>query len=103
MVEKKESKKSDKNDSGLAPKFLKHIPDGFPEKCSAADDNELKKMLVEAEQIISQYEKDLSNDDEINGLKQLLKDKTMDYKEVIIEKNSCVKFIIWVLESRGKI
>mgnify|MGYP001592314069 CR=1 FL=1 len=82
-------------------KWASKLPEGFREQAESMSTDDLKKKIIECQQIIASTEKDMGNDPIIEGLKEQLKDKAAVYKDTIVASNAACKFAIYVLDNRG--
>lgn len=90
------------NDQEVFPKkWSKYLPEGFVEKAEGMTVEDLKKKLVECERAINNTEKDLDNDGKLNDAKQEVSNISGAYKEILNAHKAMVKYMVYVLDSRG--
>lgn len=95
-------KKDTTEDVGSFPrKWRTKLPDGFSEEAESFSTDDLKKKVVEWEQVISGAEKDMANDEALIALKEECKEQSQVYKETMNSHQAKIRFAIYLLESRG--
>lgn len=99
---KNENTEEKQTTPGFPKKWAKRLPDGVSEQLQQMSDDELRKKIVQWQQLISQTEKDMSNDPKLESLKEEIKDKSSVYKETLVVANAQMRFAAYVLEGRGK-
>jgi small-conductance mechanosensitive channel len=101
MVKNKKDDGSEANQSSFPKKYASKLPDGFQEQADSMSTEELKKKLVQAEQVISSTDKDMENDLRLEDAKKQVKELSADYKETINSYQAVVRYIVYVLNNRG--
>lgn len=92
--------KQDK-DNGFPAKFEKKLPTGFKEDADAYDSEKLKQVILECESNIVNVDREMQNDDKLQGVKDLLKDLSAGYREAKHAQTAKIKYCLYLLESKG--
>lgn len=100
---------SDDNQSSASQKkWMKILSTEWMATAETYSTDEIKKKIVQWEQAISQFEKDMDNDSALNGLKEKmadlkeeLKEKSEVYTKSSAETQAQIKFVVHLLDSRG--
>jgi hypothetical protein len=90
------------DDNVFPKKWEKYLPTGFEDTVNTMDDTEMESNIITCEKTISATEKEMDNDPKLNGAKDLVKDFSMAYKDVINTQKAKIKYIIYTMEQRGK-
>jgi len=86
------------------PKRLeKYLPTGFEDSVNTMDDDELDATVVRCNKTIHSTEKEMEDDSKLNGAKDLVKDYSQAYKDVINTQKAKIKYIMCTLDQRGKV
>jgi hypothetical protein len=83
-------------------KWLNKIPESLKDGVGSMSDEEIKERIVQIEQGISQFEKDMENDEKLSAAKQILKELKENYTVPIKEHQLMIKFLVFNLDQRGK-
>lgn len=89
-------------DAKLA-KWLKKLPEKFLENAEAMSTEELKKKIVDAENVIDSTEKDCDSDQKLQAAKEECKNLEKDYKQTTNEMKNHIRVYVRVLQDRGAI
>lgn len=87
---------------GFPKKWEKFLSSTFKDGVETMDDAELESNIVKCEKTISLTEKEMENDSKLNGAKDLVKDYSQAYRDVINTQKAKIKYIIYTFEQRGK-
>lgn len=90
---------SDNND--FPDKFYKKLPDGFADNAKAMKDDDLKKVIIEAEGNIYTIDKEKDSCDKLNAAKDLVKEISEPWRDAKACQTAKIKYALWLLESRG--
>lgn len=89
-------------------KWMKILSTEWMSTAESYTTEEIKKKIVQWEQAISQFEKDMDNDSALNGLKEKmtelkeeLKEKSEVYTKSVAEAQSQIKYVVHLLDQRG--
>lgn len=93
--------KSDNNTSAFPAKWARKLPEGWAEIAESMSLDDLKKKLVECERTISSTEKDMENDPKLIEAKEEAKSISGSYKEITNAHKAMVKYLVYVIDSRG--
>lgn len=94
----------DNQNSGFPMKLmqkLNKIQPNFADGAEQLTDDELKSRLIEYQKAIGQHEKDMENDTKLLGYKEQVKELSAIYREPIAEFKLMIKYLLYVMESRG--
>jgi len=91
------------SNTAFPKKWEKHLPTGFSDTVNTMDDDEMHSIIITCEKTIHSTEKEMDNDSKLNGAKDLVKDFSQSYRDVINAQKAKIKYIIYTLESRGKV
>lgn len=83
-------------------KWARFLPTGFEDNVNSMDDVEMESNIITCEKSINSTEKEMENDSKLNGARDLVKDFSQGYRDVINTQRAKIKFIIYTMESRGK-
>lgn len=90
----------------LNKKWIKILKDlaspNFMDDAAAWEEEEIKRKLMEYEKAISFTEQEMDNDLELGSVKEKLKELTAPYKETIKLNQAMIRYLVFVLENRGK-
>jgi hypothetical protein len=89
------------NDTRFPKKLLALLSDDFLETSAGMKDEELKKVVFEAESNIWTIEKAKNNDEELTKAKEHTKELGAPYKEAKACQNAKIQYALWLLEGRG--
>jgi hypothetical protein len=92
--------KQDK-DNGFPAKFEKKLPTGFKEDADSFDLEKLKQTILECESNIVTVDREMQNDDKLQGVKDLLKDLSSAYRDAKHSQTAKIKYCLHLLESKG--
>lgn len=84
-------------------KWLKKLPEKFLENAEGMSTEELKKKIVDAENIIDSTEKDQDSDVKLLDAKEQVKELSADYKQTTSEMKNHIRVYVRVLQDRGAI
>lgn len=90
-------------DNNFPDKYMKKIADipDFIDSINAADTEDVKKKLLEAEGHIFEIEKSVENDAELQDAKEKAKEFAKPYRESKGIETAKIKYCLYILESRG--
>jgi hypothetical protein len=95
---------SKSDEPGMFPakwaKILKELPE-FKETAESASPDDLKKIILTCEGNLYNIEKEKSQDNKLNGAKELVKEYTAPYRDAMKVQTAKVKYAIFLLESKG--
>ena len=107
----KGKKKADTNDSdngGFPKKYTKVLSQEWMDEATAYSTDDIKKNIIQFEQVINASESDMNNDNEIKALEERIKELKEDlsekrgiYSDSISIAYAKIRWSIQVLESRG--
>lgn len=83
-------------------KFKKLLPPTFEDSVETMDDTEMESVIIKCEQVISTTETELDEEPTINGAKDLIKEKSGPYKDLINAQKAKIKYVLFVMQQRGK-
>jgi hypothetical protein len=89
------------NDTRFPKKLLALLSDDFIETTAAMKNDELKKVVFEAESNIWTIEKAKNNDEELLKAKEHAKELAAPYKEATACQSAKSKYCLFLLEGRG--
>jgi len=99
---------TDDAQSSSQKKWMKLLSTEWMSTAESYSTDDIKKKIVQWEQAISQFEKDMDNDSALNGLKEKmsdlkeeLKDMSEVYTKSVAEAQAQIKFVVHLLDSRG--
>lgn len=82
-------------------KKLEKFAPGFVEEGESMSTEELKKKVLEWEQLISTTEKDMDHDEALTALKEEAKQHAQVYKDTVSAQQAKIRYAVYLLESRG--
>lgn len=94
--------KQDK-DSDFPSKYEKKLPTGFKEDADSFDVDKLKQTILESEGNIVTIDREMQNDEKLQGVKDLLKDLSAGYREAKHAQTAKIKYCLHLLESKGQL
>jgi hypothetical protein len=95
-------KKTEGDKFGDFPKkWAKYLDDDYAAKVQQSSAEDLNKLIVEANEMIANLEKDYAADDEINQLKLSLKEAEFDIKTAIKTCNAKSRYCVAIKRSLG--
>ena len=89
------------NDTRFPKKLLALLSDDFIETTAAMKNDELKKVVFEAESNIWTIEKAKNNDEELLKAKEHAKELAAPYNDAKKTQNAKIQYSLWLLEGRG--
>lgn len=90
------------NDSMDFPeKFAKKLPTGFKEDADSFDVERLKSTIIECESNLVTIDREVQNDEKLQGAKSLVKDLGAGYKEAKGCQTAKIKYCLHLLEGKG--
>lgn len=94
-------KKKNDNQTDFPEKFAKKLPTGFKEDADSFDVERLKATIIECESNIVNVDREIQNDEKLQGAKSLVKDLSAGYKEAKGCQTAKIKYCLHLLESKG--
>ena len=88
-------------DNGFPSKYEKKLPTGFKDDADAFDTEKLKSTILECESNIVTVDRDMQENEELQALKNTLKDLSAGYREAKQAQTAKIKYCLHLLESRG--
>jgi hypothetical protein len=88
-------------DNTFPDKYLKLLPEGFADTANGMKEDELEKVIVEAEGNIYVIEKEKAADTKLSAAKEIVKDHSAPYRDAKACQTAKLKYALWLLESRG--
>lgn len=85
----------------FAEKYAKHVPEHWVPVAEKMERDEMEKCIVECEMMIETTETDASNNAKIQQLKEDLKYLQEGYKDVVTAQKAKIKFLLFLMNSRG--
>ena len=82
-------------------KVIEKLPE-FKETADASSVEELKKIIVTCEGNIYTVEEDMRNDIQLNGARELVKEKSAPHRDAIKAQMAKIKYALFLLESKGE-
>lgn len=92
--------KQDK-DGGFPAKYEKKLPTGFKDDADSYDNEKLKQTILECEANIVNVDREMQNDEKLQGVKELLKDLASAYRDAKHAQTAKIKYCLHLLESKG--
>lgn len=92
---------ADQDNNTFPDKLLKKLPEGWTDTANAMQEDELKKVIVEAEGNIYVIERAKQDDDKLSAAKEIVKDHSAPYRDAKATQTAKIKYALWLLESRG--
>jgi hypothetical protein len=89
------------NDTRFPKKLLALLSDDFLETSAAMKNEELKRLVFEAESNIWTIEKAKNSDEELLKAKEHAKELAAPYKEAKSVQSAKIAYSLWLLEGRG--
>jgi len=83
------------------PKWFKKLSDDFVTSVETLSSEEIEKTVLKAEGVISDTEKEMSEDAKLNTLKEDVKFLSTGYKDVISAEKAKTKYCLHVMRLRG--
>ena len=81
-------------------KVINEMPD-FKSKADGADEAELNKIIVDCTKTITESEKDMDADLDLQNKREAVKEAMVVYKEVKRENEAKKRYAVYLLNSRG--
>lgn len=104
----KKAKKDPGVPSEFPEKWNKLLSDNWKTSAEGYSNDELKKTIVDCERAISEFEKDMDDDEKITALKNTLsdmkeelKEASATYTEPLKECQAQIKYAVHLLQQRG--
>lgn len=82
-------------------RVFKRLPDGFADEVASMKEEDLKRVVFETEGNLYTNEKNKEADEELNSLKEKVKEAGAQYKEAKTMQTAKLKYLMWMLEGRG--
>ena len=82
-------------------KKLNEFAQGYEESAEAATTDDIKKLILTAEQNIFEIEHEMDNNASLLKLKEDLKKDMAPFSEAKATEMAKIKFCLWVLDERG--
>lgn len=92
------------DDSGtriFPDKYLKKLPTGFVDTAESMSNDELKKVIIDAEGNLVIIEREKEAHVELQDLKEKLKALNGGFREAIGAQSAKIKYALFLLEGRG--
>jgi len=97
----KGKKNASSDGTGFPAKYAKVLGEDWMNEADGLETDELKKIIVDAANLIEEQENMRDSDMDLKQLKDQLKEKSGIYKEDIFYQKARTKYSLKVLESRG--
>lgn len=94
------AKKKEKS-SDFPSKYEKKLPTGFKEDADSFDVDKLKQTIIESEGNIVTVDREMQQDEKLQGAKELVKDLASAYRDAKSAQTAKIKYCIHLLESKG--
>lgn len=95
------AKKKSTAPDNFPPKLWEKLEVTWRDGAQSKSNDDLKADLLKAERLISQTEKDMSEDISLEEAKQQVKDLSGGYRDVISVERAKIKYCLYLLETRG--
>lgn len=89
------------NEAGFPSKYAKVLGEEWMQEADKMAPEELKKIIVEAANSISETEEKRDADMKLKEVKDMLKDLSSGYKDAIKYQNAKTKYALMCLEGKG--
>lgn len=97
----RKKKETFKSHPDFPEKWAQHLTETFVSKAEAMDKNEMDTYVVECEMTIDATQRDVADDAKIQDLKEQLKYLREGYKGVLDKSQAEIKFLLYLMNSRG--
>lgn len=91
------------DDNDFPSKYEKKLPTGFKEDADSFDVEKLKQTILESEGNIVSVDREMQNDEKLQGAKELLKDLSSAYREAKHAQTAKIKYCLYLLENKGQL
>ncbi len=88
-------------DNDFPSKYEKKLPTGFKEDADSFDVEKLKQTILESEGNIVTIDREMQNDEKLQGVKDLLKDLSSGYRDAKHAQTAKIKYCLYLLENKG--
>jgi len=89
--------------NGFPKKYVQVLGEEWMDEVDKLDANELKKIIVEAEQSISVTENTRDADEKLKAAKEMYGDLSSAYKDATKYQTAKIKYALMCLEGQGKV
>lgn len=95
--------KNSDSKSNFPKKYSQVLGEEWMSEVDKLDTDELKKIIVEAEQNISTTETERDADEKLAAAKEVVKELSAAYKDAVKYQTAKIKYSLMCLEGKGKI
>lgn len=84
-------------------KIISKLPHGYADECAAKTEADLRADIVDAEDSIRKVEAERDKDEKLLGAKEIVKDISSSYRDVVSTQRAKIAFALHTLEETGKL
>ena len=88
-------------DQGFPNKWEKKLPTGFKDDADSFDVEKLKSTILESESNLVTIDREMQQDEKLQGAKGLVKDLSSSYREAKGSQTAKIKYCLYLLENKG--
>jgi len=88
-------------DSGFPNKYEKKLPTGFKDDADSFDIEKLKRTILECESNLVNVDREMQQDEKLQGARGLVKDLSSSYREAKGCQTAKIKYCLYLLEGKG--
>jgi hypothetical protein len=88
-------------DFDFPSKYEKKLPTGFKEDADSFDIDKLKQVIIESETNIVTIDREMQQDEKLQGARGLVKDLSASYKEAKSSQTAKIKYCLHLMEGKG--
>ena len=84
-------------------KIIAKLPTGFVEDAAGIDGNALRAAIIKAETSIREVERELGQDEKLQGAREIVKDIVGGYNDAKKAQRAKIAYSLHLLEERGEL
>ena len=88
--------------SEFPDRLRKSLPTGYEDTVESMQDDEINSARLKCQEIISSIKKEMKADKTLQAAKDLVKEKSEPYRDVIKTQEAKIEYLLYVLEGRGR-
>ena len=88
-------------DTDFPSKYEKKLPTGFKDDAESYDEEKLKKTIIECENNLVTVDREMLQDEKLQGAKSLAKDLSSSYRDAKGCQTAKIKYCLFLLEGKG--